>query len=133
MKKVGKFKKTKTFMNWKKAIGFGVLLWILMFVIVSAFIAFNIYQLKWMQIVTAIIAGVIAFLLAGSAKPNKVIIALGFGFCWVVIGVILDAVITMRFNAEIFNSWSLWLGYALILLVPLLRVKKGEVSKAAQS
>ncbi len=31
-------------MNWKKALGFGLVIWILMFVIVSVFIAFNLYR-----------------------------------------------------------------------------------------
>lgn len=121
-------------MNWKKAIGFGVLIWVLMFAIVSAFIAFNVYQGVLMGIVTAIIAGVIAFILAGYVKPSSLGIALAYGFIWVVVGVILDGVITMQFNPEIFGSWSLWLGYFLVLLAPALRVKKSPgVSYSSQN
>lgn len=113
-------------MNWKKAIGFGVFIWVLMFVIVSIFIAFDIYKFSWLQGITAIIAGVIAFILAGMVKPAKIVLALAYGLIWVVIGLILDAAVTMRFNAEIFSSWSLWLGYLLVLLAPILKVEKGS-------
>lgn len=111
-------------MNWKKGLLFGLLLWVLMFVIVSIFIAFKIYGSTVMHIVTAVIAGVISYLFAGKVKPNKMGAALTYGLVWVVVGLILDALITMRFNPTIFISKSLWLGYLLVLIAPLLQVKK---------
>lgn len=117
-------------MDWKKAIGLGALLWVLMFVIVSAFIGFKIYEFVWMQIVTAIIGGIISFILAGRIKPSKVSLALGYGLTWVVVGLILDVIVTMRFSPAIFTAWSLWLGYALVLLAPLLQIKKSVTSSA---
>lgn len=113
-------------MNWKKAIGFGILIWVLMFVIVSIFIGFKIYDYTWMKVVTIIIGAAIVFFFAKKVKPNKVILALTYGLIWVVIGVILDALITMRFNEEIFASRALWVGYILTLLIPLLAIKKSE-------
>lgn len=111
-------------MNWKKAIGFGILFWIVMFVVVSIFIAFNIYQFSWMQIVTAVIAGVVSLILASKVKPASLGLALAYGLVWVVCGLILDLLVTARFNAAIFSSWTLWLGYVLVLLAPALQVKK---------
>lgn len=111
-------------MNWQKGILYGVLLWILMFVIVSGFIGFKVYELLIVQIITAVIGGLISFILASKIKPNNFGLAFGYGITWVVAGLILDAVITMRFNPAIFASWTLWLGYLLVLLAPLLKVKK---------
>lgn len=111
-------------MNWKKAIGFGALLWVLMFVIVSALIGFKIQEFLWVEIGISIISGVISFILAGYVKPKSFGMALGYGASWLVVGVILDAIVTMRFNPAIFTSWMLWLGYGLVVLAPLLRVKK---------
>jgi len=48
---------------------------------------------------------------------------LGYGFVWVVVGLILDYFVTMRFNTEIFQLWSLWAGYGLIFIAPFLRIK----------
>ncbi len=111
-------------MNWKKMLGFGALLWVLMFVIVSIAIGFKIPESLWLNISFAVISGVISFVLAGYAKPKNLGMALGYGASWVVVGVILDGIVTMRFNSEIFMAWELWLGYGLVLLAPLLRVKK---------
>lgn len=104
-------------------LGFGVLLWVLMFVIVSVFIAFKLYP-GATEIVIAVIAGVVSYILAGYAKPKDMTEALKFGGSWVVVGLILDALVTMRFNPAIFGVWTLWLGYGLALVAPTLRVKK---------
>jgi len=111
-------------MKWIKVIGFGIFLWILMFGIVSVFVAFGIYKFIWIQGFTALIAGIISFILAGKVKPNKATLAISYGLIWVMISLILEAVVTMKFEPEIFTSWSLWAGYILVLLAPVLRVKR---------
>lgn len=114
-------------MNWKKAIGFGLLLWIIMFVVVSAFVAFNWYQFLWIQVVIAIIAGIIVWILADYVDIKNYSLALSYGLTWVIVGLILDALISYQFDNSIFTSWTLWLGYLLVLLVPLFRIKKSGV------
>lgn len=110
-------------MNLIKAITFGILIWVLMFAIVSAVLGF--YQkFLWVKIAVAIVAGIIAFVLAGKAKPTNFAAALGYGFIWVLIGLILDYLITRNFNAQIFTLWSVWLGYGLIFIAPIFRIKK---------
>ncbi|MFA5412988.1 MAG: hypothetical protein WC348_00375 [Patescibacteria group bacterium] len=111
-------------MNWKKAIGFGALLWGLMFIIVCIFIGFKVPESTWLNVGYAIVAGIISFVLAGYVKPKSYGMALGYGVSWLVVGVILDAIITTRFNPAIFTAWTLWLGYGLAVLAVLLRVKK---------
>jgi len=112
-------------MKWKKAVLFGILIWILMFAIVSAFIAFKIYYpYLWARIFLALISGTISFILAGYLKPKKASVALVYGIIFLAVGVILDALITIRFNPAIFGTRSLWLGYFLVLIAPLLRIKK---------
>ena len=109
-------------MDWIKAIGFGVLIWVLMFAIVSAVL--NTYQeTLWMKILIILVAGLIAWFLAKKVKPSSMGSALGYGFVWVVVGLILDYFVTMRFNTEIFQLWSLWAGYGLIFIAPFLRIK----------
>lgn len=107
--------------------GLGILLWVIMFVIVSIFIGFNIYQLAAIPFITALIGGVVSYLLARNAKPKKISLALTYGLIWIIISIILDAIITTRFNATVFSSWTLWLGYLLGLLAPMLAVKKSEI------
>lgn len=112
--------------NWKKAIGFGVVLWVLMFVIISIFIGFKIYDNTAMYVVSAIIGGVISYILAKYAKPADMGVAFVYGVSWVIVGVILDAIVTRQFNAKIFSHWSLWLGYGLVLIAPLIWSQMGK-------
>ncbi len=112
-------------MDWKKAISLGVFIWILMFVIVSVFVAFKIYDSVAIKILTPIISGIIAFILAGKIKPTKTSQAVLYGLIWAMVNIILDALITKQFNPEIFTLWSLWIGYVLIILATLLRWRKG--------
>lgn len=112
-------------MDWKKTIGFGALLWAIMFALVSFFMAYKLYPAEGMDIIVAVIAGVLSFLLAGYAKPNSINNALALGLSWVVVGLILDALITTKFEPTLFGSWIYWLSALLVLLAPTLRVKKG--------
>ncbi|MFA5062197.1 MAG: hypothetical protein WC526_03555 [Patescibacteria group bacterium] len=115
-------------MQWGKAIGYGVFIWVLMFVIVSVFIGFNIYGSTWMEILIAIIGGIIVYIMAGKVKPTTSGMAVGYGVTWAVCSIILDLIVTMRFNPAIFSNWVMWLGYAIVIFVPLLQVKKGGAS-----
>ena len=112
-------------LNWKKAIGYALLLWVIMFVVVSILIAFKWYDgsglMAW---VVAVVGGVVSLILAGYLRPATAGAAFGYGAAFVIIGVVLDAIITTRFNAEIFRSVPLWVSYALVLLAPLLRIRK---------
>ena len=110
-------------MNWKKAIRFGLLLWVIMFAIVSAMIGIKLYDSEnpqlWVAIVIAVLGGVTAYILAGRLSLISAGQALGYGLAFAVVGIILDAVITMRFAPDIFKEWTLWFGYALIVIAPL--------------
>lgn len=112
-------------MNWKKVIGFGVLLWLCMFLIVSLLTAWQVYYLPWARIVVPLIAGVIAFGLAGLVKPNRPSLALACGLLWIVIGIILDALVNWQINFIALTSWALWVGFVPVLIAPLLQIKKG--------
>lgn len=113
-------------MNWKKGIGYGALLWLIMFALVSVLLN-SYYLYAWMPIIIAIIAGVISFILAKYIKPINTKMALSYGLLWVIVGLVLDFFVTKQFNPDIFNAWSLWLGYISVLLAPLLVVKKTSI------
>jgi hypothetical protein len=119
-------------MNWTKAIRFGILIWLIIFVLVS--VVLDLYQNTiWMKVVIAIVAGFVAFLLAAKAKPTSVKMALSYGLIWVGVVIILDAVITMRFNSGIFRLWALWLGYLLILIAPLFKIEEEKTKSSTNN
>lgn len=114
-------------MHWKKVIGFGLLLWAIMFALVSILIALNIYDSKdpgIMSWVVAVLGGIVSYILAGYLRPASRAAALGCGAVFVVVGLLLDKLVTTRFSPDILKEISLWFSYALILLAPLLRVRR---------
>lgn len=112
-------------MNFKKIIGFGILIWLIMFAVVSTVLPWY-SRFLWMQILVAIVAGIVSYILAGNIHISSIKAALGTSIIWIFIGLILDTLITMRFKSEIFYSWQLWLGYLLMAIAPFLRVKYEE-------
>lgn len=106
-------------MDWKKIIGFGLLLWVILFAFVSALAGFKVYGNIWGKMITIAVAAVLAFLFAKNIKPATVAKALGLGIIWVAVAAILDFFITIRFEPNLFKMRSLWVGYAVILLAPL--------------
>lgn len=115
-------------MNWKKAVGFGVLIWLIMFAFVSATLSFY-EKYTWMNWVTIAVSGIVAYVLAGYLKLTSVKKALTYAGVWVVVGVALDALITMRFDPGIFRSGSLWTGYAIMVLAVVFRAMRSKTGK----
>ncbi len=109
----------KTFL---KALGSGVLFWAIMFALVSAFLDwYNQYEMVKVSI--AVFSGVVAISLVYFLKVEKIKQALVFSLTWLVVGIVLDYFVTMRFNDHVFVSVYLWLGYGLMFISPLLYVK----------
>lgn len=116
-------------MNYLKSLGFGALIWGVAFVVVSAFISFGIDTAGLVvQTITTFLVLLTAFLLAKSLNLSDKTEMLKYSFSWVVVGLILDVLITTGFTGwEFFYDWSIWVSYVLILLVPLLAVKPAEI------
>lgn len=118
-------------MNLLKSLGFGAIIYGVAFIVASAFIGFGITsENSLVQGVTMLAVSTAAFLLAKNlnfADSNEM---LKYSFSWVIVGLILDALITTRFTGwEFFYRLDIWLSYALILLVPLLALKPKEKSE----
>ena len=64
-------------------------------------------------------AALIGLVLANYLNSANRKIALFYGLSWVATGLVLDAAITMRFNAEIFRDPYLWAGYVALFLASL--------------
>ncbi len=111
-------------MNWKLAIGYGVTIWVLMFAIVSIFVGYEAYDSSFAKAVIVVAAGAISFIFSRKIGPSSAANALYYGAVWVAAGLALDAIVTTRFAPHIFAAKSLWAGYLLVLLAPLLNVKK---------
>jgi hypothetical protein len=111
-------------MNYKKLFGYGVLIWAAAYLVASAFVAYKVPSF-WTNFGIAA-AAVIAAGWAGrklhETSAGKVF---RYSIGWVAIGVLLDVALTTPFTGwGIFSSWSYWLGYLLIAVVPIFTNKK---------
>lgn len=109
-----------------KVIGYGALVWVVVFILVSAFIGFSAdANSTAVSIITLAALLIAAVLLAKSLKLKSTREALLTGLIWVITIVVLDAIISARFTGwDIFYRWNVIIGYLIILLVPPLVVEK---------
>jgi len=114
-------------MNWKKALGFGILIWIIMFVVVSLFVAYKMAQGTVFTVIVTLVTLVAAYFCARNIAPKSAGQAIGYGLIFAIVGIILDFLISQRFAPGMFSSVFYWISYVLIVLVPLLAVKKVPV------
>jgi FtsH-binding integral membrane protein len=104
--------------NWSKATGFGVLTWVIMFVLASIVVAFGATLAAGWGYVLAVVAGVVAYSFAINADSANVGQAFGYGLTFAVIGIVLDMLISARFQSGIFSMATYWVGYALVFFAP---------------
>jgi hypothetical protein len=105
-----------SFMSWKKALAYGLLMWIIMFAVVSLFIAIGISEFTYTWIITALVAGLLGSILGMITRPKNLGIGLAYALVWVAIGVILDAAVTRYFAPDILTDWTLWVGYGVFFV-----------------
>src|SRR3989344_6314183 len=104
--------------NLTKARGFGVVIWFTMFALVSAMVGFNLFDSVLSQITVGIIGGIVAYGFASNARSPSQLQSFAYGGTWLAIGVILDAIVTSRFETGLFGSWTYWLGDGFFLFSP---------------
>ena len=104
--------------SWLKAVALGILLWMVVFTVVSGLVAFKTYDSGWVQLAVAVFAGIIAFVATPLVRPKTAGTALAYGLVWALSGLTLDVIISMQFNRAIFLEWSLWLSYLLVVVAP---------------
>ena|SRR3989338_2147215 len=110
-----------------KLLGLGALLWVIMFAVVSAVLSYyNAFDI--VKFAVAIIGGVVAFLLGRYFGFTDYKSAFITGFAWVIVGIVLDALVTFKFNPDIFTYWSLWLGYALVVAGAAFSVRRQSIT-----
>lgn len=116
-------------MNWLKAIGYGCVLFALMFVLGSIVM----FGLKLsglgMSLIMLILCVLVLWLLAKQYKINSLNEGLQVGLVWLIVDALLEYyVIVQTFNAGKidFYTWSVLLGYLLVVTVPALVGAQGK-------
>lgn len=111
-------------MNWLKAIGYGIALFAIMFVI-GSIVMFGLKVTgNTMSIIMFIVGIIVIWLLANQYKINSLAIGIQVGLVWLVVDALLEYIVIIQIfnqgNATGFYTWSVLLGYALIVIIPAL-------------
>lgn len=114
-------------MNWKKAIGYGVAIYAILFVIISALL--NVITSDYFGLVLVLILAVGAAYVykTGSAKAGFQV-----GIVWAVVALVLDLLISRQFVPDIMSSWTVWIGYAILILAPTLITGQAQKTEAKE-
>ena len=111
-------------MNYKKLIGFGALIWGTAFITMTAFVAYQMGNYVLSTAILWIVVAIVAYLCGKNLQFVSRAQALKYSASWVAVGLIMDSIFTVPFTGwTIFSAWELWLGYILVLVVPLFTVK----------
>jgi len=114
-------------MNWKKALGFGTLIWIIMFIMISVFVAYGLMSgnlSMTLGVAVTIISLIVAYFATRNLAPKSYGLALVYGLVFAAVGIVLDFLISQKFAPDMFSSVFYWLSYFLLIIVPMLAVKK---------
>ena len=102
-----------------------------MFVVISVLIAYEVIASNEMStslsVALTLLSLVLVYVAARYIVPQGMSEALQYGLAFAVVGVVLDFLISAKFAPDMFSSALYWIGYALIIFVPLLAVKKMPV------
>lgn len=110
-------------MDTKKTIFYGVIIWAIIFAVATGI----------MNYISGMAFEILMWLLSFGAAwyaAKKLVIknqADGFsvGIVWVIVGLILDLLITRQFSGwGLFYAWTYWVSYIIILATPIISVKK---------
>ena len=122
-------------LNWKYALGFGLGLWAIIFIGVSAIMVTPL-ALIWQKIAEIILVAVAAFILAKiyfKKNPGDLLQGFVLALSWFIVGIILDLLVTIQYVKgtgtyvdglkEFYGTWNLWAGIVLMFVAVALAAK----------
>ncbi|MCX6761192.1 MAG: hypothetical protein NTZ84_03785 [Candidatus Nealsonbacteria bacterium] len=109
-----------------RTICYGVIIWVVAFMVVCVLIALNVTSPVLMQGITTLAVLTTAFMLAKKVGALNKGEMLKYTFSWALTSLILDYLVTTHFTGmQFFSNWYVWAAYALLVMVPLFAVKSG--------
>jgi hypothetical protein len=102
-------------------LGWGITIYAIMFLVWSAFVTYG-----FVEGVAPRLLGFLVLLVVGATAGRSLRVRswrdiLPYSFVWGIMMFILDAIMTVPFTGwYIYSDWNVWIGYALVVLAPLL-------------
>ena len=120
-------------MNLIKFLGFGVLIWDVVFITDSVLKTFEILPSLIMQTIFIIVA-IITFLLSENLEIYSEKKIFKYGIAWAAVMIFLDAMVaTCCLGWEAFSQYNVWINYAIVVFMPILAVRIGRGKQEKKS
>ena len=108
-------------MKYGAYIGWGVVIYAVMYLSLNGLTIYGYRGTNVLPIVELVILLVVTTIAARSLKFHSWKDILPYSICWMLVVAALDALYTVPFSGtQMYTNWQLWVGYALVVLLPLL-------------
>lgn len=111
-------------MDGEKTLGIGVLIWLAVFLAITATSYFGLYDNWLVKLVVAVFAGLVSYRLSNKKiMHNFLTTAFWLGIAWAFIVILLDVSVTYHFFPNVVTTWGIWLGHVFIIAAPVIHFK----------
>ena len=102
-----------------------MLIWAVVYIVSMGLYAYGILNSISGEIIMLIAGAIVAYIAGRNLNSVSVGGILKYSIGWVIIAFILDVLLTVPYSGwALYSEWSVWVGYALVLVAPTLAVKK---------
>jgi len=106
--------------NYLSFIGWGIVIYAIMFLIWSGFVTYGFVQGLAPRIFGLLVLIVTALIAGNSLRFNSWRDILPYSLTWGIIVALLDGLLGVPLSGwQLYANWNVWFGYALVVLVPL--------------
>jgi len=120
-------------MNLLKLLGFGVLIWDVVFITDAVLNSFSILPNLIMQ-TTFIVITIITFLLTENLNILSVKKIIKYGLVWALVMILLDVIVaSCCLGWDSFYHYDTWINYSIVVLMPIFTVKLKKQNIDGQS
>lgn len=102
-------------------LGWGIVIYAIMFLLASVFATYGFFEGITPRIVNLIVLIATSVIAGRALKAHTWSDILPYSLSWGIVVAIIDGIMLLPFGGwQIYTNWSVWFGYALVALSPLL-------------
>ncbi len=110
-------------MHIGKLLGWGIAIYAIMYLVVAALAIYAVSPPLFARLIALLILISLATMAGFSLRRHTVLDILPYSFMWTAEVMLLDALMSVPFAGwQLYMDWNVWVGYSLVLIVPLLTV-----------
>jgi len=108
-------------MKFGAALGWGIAIYAIMFLAWNGLVLYGFAQGIGPRLVAVLVLAVVATIAGRSLRYSRAKDIIPYLFTWTVMVALLDAVFSVPYSGwQMYADWNVWVGYALVCLIPLL-------------